>query len=137
MAARDDREERWSAEVWRAAALVVLLAGLQLGACGLQWQRGFRPGVTSASRVAYSWDMFATPIDRCALRWSPALPVAGGVGQLSDVGRPLEWTPVFDSVAQYQAAGRAGCALADAPTRVVLQCFLADGGVLHDQFDCP
>ena len=124
-------------EAWRAALVVGLLATVQLAACVTQLVRGFRPGRVSAGRVAYSWDMFAAPIDRCDLQWNPPLPVAGGVHRLTDVGAPLEWSPVFDTVEQYVKAGQAGCNLATVPTHVRLHCFLADGGRASPEFDCP
>src|SRR5687767_12699997 len=89
----------------RVAAFVGLLAAGQLAALGLQFARGFVPFRRAPGRVPYSWDMFATDIERCDVRWDPPVVVGGRrIASLRDSGLPFEWDRAFASAGWYGAA---------------------------------
>jgi hypothetical protein len=120
-------------------ALLAFLAGLQLRAEAGQIAAGFRPFAHPPARVAYSWDMFAIRLDRCAVQWEPPLAIDGRlVSTWRDRVWPIEFDSVYNDVHSYDSVARAACAYRTAPaTEARLQCFLADGGVDEHSFECP
>jgi hypothetical protein len=122
------------------AAVLVALAAPQLVATGSQFVRGFRPMRRAPARVALSWDMFATRIERCAVAWDPPLHTPyGPIGRLRDVGRRLEWDVVQDTVDDYETLALDVCRWA-APgrrTHVTLRCVAPAGHEVVGDFDCP
>src|SRR5262249_46345543 len=119
-------------------AFLAALAALQLFGLALQFHYGYRPFVRPPRRVAFSWDMFSTPIVRCDVRWDPPLRVGERtVRSLSDTGWVLEWDAVYGSEAAYRAGARGGCASAAGPTVAHLRCFAVDGGTSSDDVVCP
>ena len=121
------------------AALLALLAGLQLHAEIEQVESGFRPFSHAPARIAYSWDMFAIRLDRCAVRWDPPLTIDGRpVRSWRDRVWPIEFDSIYNDVGRYDQVARAACAYRSEPrTRVSLECYLGDGGVEDHGFDCP
>ena len=119
--------------------LIAALAGLQVRAEIGQIAAGFRPFVHPPSRVAYSWDMFAIRMDRCAIRWDPPLSIEGQqVARWRDRVWPIEFDSVYNDIRSYEIVSTAACAYRSAPATVVtLQCFLGDGGVDEHSVDCP
>jgi hypothetical protein len=119
------------------AAFLSLLGLAQAGALVAQVVRGYRPFIHAPDRVVLSWDMFSTAISRCDVRWDPPLDVGGRpVARLHDTGLPIEWDPVYDHVADYQATAAIGCTRAARGTTVTLLCFTSDGETVHDAFHC-
>jgi hypothetical protein len=116
---------------------VVGLFGVQLYALGRQVASGYRPFGPPPLRVALSWDMFATRIERCDVRWDPPLPVRGGLDRFSRLARPIEWFPVLDRVASYRRMATGACRLARVPTRISLRCWLPDGTRPEETLPCP
>lgn len=121
------------------AVLLAALAALQVHAEIGQFAAGFRPFVHAPSRVAYSWDMFAIRMNRCAVRWDPPLTIDGQrVASWRDRVWPIEFDSVYNDVRSYEIVSTAACKYRSAEaTRVVLQCFLSDGGVDEHSLDCP
>jgi hypothetical protein len=121
------------------AVLLAVLAGVQVRAQVAQWAGGYRPFAQAPSRVAYSWDMFAIRMDRCAVRWSPPLSIGGAsVARWSDREPPVEFDTVYNDVRSYEAVATAACAYRTArDTVTTLECFLGDGGTDERSIDCP
>lgn len=132
MGAPADRRPRFVA----AALALVFLP--QLGALALQVHRGFVPfGSTVPDRVALSWDMFATDVVRCDVRFDPPAPMAhGDFSSLRAASSPLEWDIAAHSVEGYRAVVDALCEKAGPPLRASLVCFHSDGSVSRDEIRC-
>jgi hypothetical protein len=119
------------------AAFLAALALPQAAALVMQIHIGFRPFAHAPVRVPLSWDMFATAISRCDVRWEPPLNIGGHpVGSIHQTGQPLEWDPVYDRVEDYVVAARMGCAYATPHTLATLQCFTSDGRTVRDALVC-
>ena len=118
------------------AFFLTAMAVVQIRAMLGQFQRGFVPFRTPPSRVPFSWDMFAIPIARCDVEWTPALPVRGGLHHLRELGAPVEWDPIYNVPEGYFAAAVAGCSLRGTPTIVRVSCVTAQGR-LERGFACP
>jgi hypothetical protein len=118
------------------AAFLAALAALQVRALVTQFLDGFRPFAEAPSRVLFSWDMFAVPITRCTIEWSPEVLMGGQtVRHLHDRGRALEWDPVLDQATDYGRIAQGVCAHAPG-TRVMLSCFYEDGSETADETEC-
>jgi hypothetical protein len=121
--------------VYVAGFLSVLVLA-QATALVTQVARGYRPFRDAPTRVPLSWDMFATAITRCDVRWDPPLVNEGHViARLRDAGMRFEWDPVYDFLADYVTTARIGCARAPEST-VTLLCFTSAGETVHDAFRC-
>lgn len=119
------------------AGFVLVLALVQGRALAQQYVSGYRPFGHPPSRVAFSWDMFATAITRCDVEWSPPLQVGDRtVGHLRDSGRTFEWDPVYDSVEGYTGAAHYGCAFGNAATTATVRCVTFEGKLVNDAFRC-
>lgn len=119
------------------AVFLALLFLPQAYALTRQFRLGFRPLGPAPVRVALSWDMFATNIQRCRLAWYPPVPAPGGtLASLADLTPTLEWDVVSDSVEGYESLARWGCGYALRPTRVGLRCFTTAGREEDHVFDC-
>jgi len=123
---------------WVIAAFLALLVSVQLGAVGQQFTLGYRPFVHAPARVPLSWDMFAQPIERCELRWTPPLQIYGReVHAMPELGPRFEWDAVLDYSEDYEQLGLQACAEFGAPnTSVELTCFLPEGRTLHREVPC-
>ncbi len=129
----------------RAAYVVVLLLGLaapKVWAEIEQVRLGFRPLRTSPTRVAYSWDMFSTPVERCDVHWDPPLPIDGrAISQMSERGAPIEFDTVYDSREDYRGFAEGACstfaARGPTPTTITLRCARMDGTVEETRELCP
>ncbi|MCL2450695.1 MAG: hypothetical protein FWD17_17245 [Polyangiaceae bacterium] len=121
------------------AGLLALLAFVQIRAQVGQFAAGFRPFARAPARVAYSWDMFAIHMSRCAVSWDPPLAIDGrSVATWRDRLWPIEFDSVYDDVGAYDNAARAACAYRSSPsTEAKLECYLANGGVDEHSFACP
>jgi hypothetical protein len=130
---------------------VALLVVTQAVAMGAQFASGYRPFGQAPIRVPLSWDMFATAISRCDVRWDPPLRTPPQedleqsrrpglwfhpLARLRDTGLPLEWDIVYDHVDDYEAAAHFGCTRATRGTLVTLLCFTSEGETKHDAFRC-
>lgn len=113
------------------------LFGLQLVALARQLAAGYRPFGQPPVRVALSWDMFATRIERCDVRWDPPLPVRGGLSRFADLAQPIEWFPVLDRMESYRRMALGACRLARAPTRIHIRCWRPDGTRPEQELACP
>jgi hypothetical protein len=118
--------------------LFYLVAAFQLTMLTRQFALGFRPLRHDPQRVCFSWDMFATPVVRCDLRWDRPI-VLGGcqVSALSDLNAPIEWNVILDTLAAYRHFAATSCKLSPAPQSVELQCFLPNGTVRKERYVCP
>ena len=99
---------------WRllgVLALAALLVFVQGRAVLGQFQRGFRPFGHPPTRVAWSWDMFSIPIERCVMSFDP--PVSTPERRLasfrSEVRAPFEWDFADNSVAGYKDFAKVLC----------------------------
>jgi hypothetical protein len=117
---------------------IVLLTLVQLTAIGLQFARGFRPFRRPPSRVPFSWDMFANPLERCQLIWTPPLHTPGvPLASLRQAGLRWEWDIIFDRVSAYEFFARAVCRQwGDRSAVAELNCFLPDGTEEYRAFPC-
>jgi hypothetical protein len=122
------------------AYVATFLAALvlpQAAALVAQLHSGYRPFGHAPVRVPLSWDMFATAISRCDVRWQPPIDVGGRlVSSIQQTGQPLEWDPVYDRVEDYVVAARMGCTHAPPHAVATLQCFTSDGRTVRDAFLC-
>jgi hypothetical protein len=115
--------------------LLALVLGLpQLVGFASQFAGGFRPFGTAPGRVTLSWDMFATRIERCGINWNPPLP--GGVAELNQKSRVIEWQAVADTRARYERIAAWACAKFHQPGRALLTCFLPSGKEESRVVDC-
>lgn len=126
----------------RAVYVGVVLGGLalpQLAAQEEQVRRGYRPFVTSPMRVSYSWDMFATPVERCAVTWDPPLQVDGRtVSSMSDRSPPLEFDTVYDDREDYRGFAYDACAHFGRPgTTMTFRCAMPSGVIEETRELCP
>ena len=127
-----------AARPWLIAAFLALLVSVQLVALGQQFALGYRPFVHPPARVPLSWDMFAQPIERCELRWTPPLRIYGReVHAMPELGPRFEWDAVLDYSEDYEQLGLDACAEFGEPdAHVVLTCFLPEGRTLHREVPC-
>ncbi len=122
----------------RAVLLIAALALAQAWAFGVQLAGGFRPFGPAPGRVPLSWDMFAPELERCDVRWTPAIDGPyGPAASLSELGTRLEWNVVYPSADTYERVALGLCAHARAPTRVHLTCFAMDGRAEERDDVCP
>lgn len=127
---------------WRAAYVLVLclsLATLQIRAAVIQLRGGYRPLGQAAKRVDFSWDMFAVPIERCAVTWDPALSIEGKrVVHWRDRGTYLEWDTAMANSESYEQEAVDACDYRTAPvTFVHMSCVRSDGSENETLFRCP
>jgi hypothetical protein len=119
--------------------LVLALAIPQAWAQVEQVRTGYRPFVTSPTRVSYSWDMFSTAVERCDVHWDPPLQVEGRpVSAMSDRSAPVEFDTVYDDRKDYRAFAFDACASFGRPaTTVTMRCALPNGTVEETHEPCP
>jgi hypothetical protein len=119
--------------------LVGVLAAAQLAAQMEQVAEGYRPFGQAPKRVAFSWDMFAVDIDRCAVTWDPPLVIDGrSVARWRDPGTYLEWDAVMSNREAYEVVARVACLYrSQRPTTVTMTCASSDGTLKDERFDCP
>ena len=109
-------------------AVLAVLVIVQGWALARQFALGFRPFRHAATRVPFSWDMFAIDIERCDVRWSPSLSPKDGralrVARISELSPTPEWNPVFETSAQYARFAQAACErFGDYGAHATLTCF--------------
>ncbi len=126
----------------RLVYVIVLLGGLvvpQVWAQVDQVRSGYRPLRTAPTRVAYSWDMFSTSVERCVVRWDPPLHVEGEtVAEMNDRSPPIEFGTVYDDRASYRGFALDACATFGAPgTTITMRCALPNGTVEETRESCP
>lgn len=119
--------------------LTCVLVTLQLGAQGVQLARGYRPFGRPAMRVAFSWDMFAVGIERCAVSWDPPLFIEGkSIARWRDRGTYFEWDNAMANVEGYEQTAVDACDYRTAPvTMVRMSCINSDGDASETRFRCP
>jgi hypothetical protein len=117
----------------------LFLATLQLRAEVLQFRGGYRPFGQAAKRVDFSWDMFAVPIERCAVSWDPALSIEGKrVVHWRDRGLYFEWDTAMANPESYEAEALDACDYRTAPvTFVEVSCIRSDGAKSDTRLQCP
>ena len=120
-----------------ALVFVVLLAAPQVVAFGVQLARGWVPFGEPPDRVPLSWDMFAPAVERCDVRWTPAIQGPyGPVTSLRELGTRLEWNVVYASADTFERVALGLCRHAPQPTHVHLVCFTMDGRSEERDDDC-
>jgi hypothetical protein len=119
--------------------LCAILVVVQLRAQALQLVAGYRPFGHAATRVAFSWDMFAVGIQRCAVTWNPPLSVEGkSIVRWSDRGTYFEWDNAMSSIDGYEQEALDACDYRTAtPTMVEMSCINSDGERSASRFRCP
>jgi hypothetical protein len=119
--------------------LVAALAAPQVRAQVRQVRFGYRPFSTSPGRVSYSWDMFATRVERCDVRWDPPLVVDGrSVSHMSDRSAPVEFDTIYDDREDYRGFAYDACArFSTGPTMTTLRCALPSGQLVELHDPCP
>jgi hypothetical protein len=120
------------------AALLGVLAVVQVRAQVLQLEAGYRPFAHAPDRVPFSWDMFAIRLDRCVVGWDPPLAIEGQkVARWHDRLPALEFDTVFNDAQWYASAAQRACMYrTEQQTKAMLQCFSSDGQVHEYVFDC-
>jgi hypothetical protein len=122
---------------WLVLGFLAGLIAIQVTAMATQFRHGFVPFKVAPTRVPFSWDMFAIPIERCGIEWDPGLPIGNGtVPSLRSLAPALEWDPVYNVVADYLAVARFSCVFRKAPTRVRMAC-MTGHRTFDYAFDCP
>jgi hypothetical protein len=117
--------------------LFYLVALLQLSMLTRQFVLGFWPLRHDPQRVSFSWDMFATTVVRCDLRWDSPVVLGGRhLSALSDLNAPIEWNVIFDTLESYRLFAATSCSLSPAPQSVDLHCFLPNGTVRRERHVC-
>lgn len=110
-------------------AVIGTLVFIQVRAQLKQYESGFRPMKQEPTRVAFSWDMFAIRIERCAITFSPPLRSRDGertVRSFSDLSPLIEWNPVYNQTSHYAGFAQRLCSQYSPPDeeiRVRLVCF--------------
>jgi hypothetical protein len=134
----EPQSRRLASAPWLVTSFLVAILSIQAVAFARQFQRGFVPLHAAPGRVPFSWDMFAVPIERCGIEWTPGLVFGEGKAYptLRSMAPTLEWDPVYDTVADYLEAARFGCGLTTVRTHVRLTC-MTRHGVSDYAFDCP
>ncbi len=120
-------------------ALCFTLIILQLRAQVVQLRAGYRPFGQAAKRVAFSWDMFAVRIERCAVTWDPPLFIEGKrVARWRDRGTYFEWDTAMANAEGYEQEALDACDYRTAPsTTVGMACVNSDGDTSETLFRCP
>jgi hypothetical protein len=118
------------------ALFLAALIGLQADALATQFRHGFSPLRAAPERVAFSWDMFSIPIERCGISWEPALAIGAGYKTLREFAPRLEWDPLYNEVGDYLETARLTCHLREAASHVRVACITAHGFEQH-VIDCP
>lgn len=121
-----------------AAIIVFGLIIIQSGAFILQFREGFIPRKTVPVRVAFSWDMFATRIERCNATFTP--PLAGLDPPLESLAKrsaPFEWMAICEPYEGCIAASKWACGFAQSPTLVQIECYIPEGHKVVNEFECP
>jgi hypothetical protein len=119
--------------------LCFMLVALQLRAQVLQVSAGYRPFGRAPKRVAFSWDMFAGGIERCAVAWDPPLSIEGKrVARWRDRGTYFEWDNAMANVESYEQTALDACDYRTAPATIVrMSCINSDGNASETWFRCP
>jgi hypothetical protein len=120
-------------------ALSAVVIVVQVRAQALQVAGGYRPFGRAAKRVAFSWDMFAVRIERCAVTWDPPLLIEGKrVARWRDRGTYFEWDTAMADLDGYEQEALKACDFVTAPgTMIQLSCVNSDGGRSAERFRCP
>ncbi len=117
---------------------LVALALVQATMFAKQFYLGFVPMRTEPQRVPLSWDMFATRVERCNLRWDPPVRIEHTLWRdFSELHAPLEWQVIFDRTATYRTFARETCRYTKVPTRILLHCHLPNGTQTDETLACP
>ena len=116
-----------------------MLVGVQLSAQALQLRAGFRPFGPPGKRVAFSWDMFAVGIERCAVTWDPPLAIEGKtISRWRDRGTYFEWDTAMSNVDGYEQVALDACDYRTAtPTVIQVSCITSHGERSASRFRCP
>lgn len=120
------------------AAFLFLLALPQVVGFTTQFVEGFVPFKTAPGRVIFSWDMFAPPIERCALKWLPPLKIGKSViSNFNQMGTTIEWDIAFERVQDYLDAAVKYCSKwGIRGNKAQIDCFHLDGTISHNEFAC-
>jgi hypothetical protein len=118
-----------------AALYLAPLVVVQVWAIGAQVASGWRPFGHPPSRVAFSWDMFAVHVERCAVRFDPPIEIGGrSYPTYASMRPPIEWDVVWNEEADYEAVARdLAC---EHETAAELTCFVANGAETHHRVAC-
>ena len=116
--------------------LVLVLAFVQARAIVGQFQEGFRPFGHPPTRVAWSWDMFSVPIERCVMRFDPPIEFSGRrMGSFRSAVRvPFEFDIAMNRVDDYKAVALSLCEN-KSTSHVQLSCS-TPRGPRQDRVDC-
>jgi hypothetical protein len=117
------------------ALFLACVIAVQASALATQFADGFLPLRAAPGRVAFSWDMFSIPIQRCGMTWEPKLAIGPGYETLRSLAPALEWDPVYNSVEDYVSVARLTCQPVFGATRVIVDCVTARGFEQH-VIDC-
>jgi hypothetical protein len=119
--------------------LCLLLVTLQVRAQVVQLGAGYRPFGHAAKRVDFSWDMFAVPIERCAVAFDPPLSIEGkSVVHWRDRGTYFEWDNAMADAEGYEQLAADACDYRTAPvTTFRMSCIKSDGRVRDAWLQCP
>ncbi|MGZ3649905.1 MAG: hypothetical protein ACXVB9_08005 [Bdellovibrionota bacterium] len=118
-------------------AVLLLLGVGQAAGLTRQFQRGFRPFRAAPGRVAFSWDMFATRIERCSLTWdNPIFETNGAFFDLRQKSRTIEWQAIADSRGAYRNIAAWVCSRYHQPFHALLHCYLPDGKEETSAIEC-
>jgi hypothetical protein len=119
--------------------LCLMFVVLQLSAQIVQLRSGFRPFGHAPKRVAFSWDMFAGGIERCAVAWDPPLSIEGKrIARWKDRGTYFEWDTAMANVESYEQTALDACDYRVAPATIVrMYCINSDGNASESWFRCP
>jgi hypothetical protein len=114
-----------------------LISLFELVSLGRQFTQGFRPFLNEPVRVNFSWDMFATRVERCTMQWAPALNVPRpDFSSLRQLGSRYEWDIIYDHAEDYRMLARWVCSVGNSATRIKLHCFFPNGTESNDEIHC-
>ena len=131
------RGSRYGIRRWLPLLVAGALALSQVSALALQFARGFRPFGSPPSRVLFSWDMFAVPVERCDVRWSKPIRRRGAkLLRYRDLSLPFEWRPMHNSIAHWSAFAQSSCLYSPSGQEVELRCFHSDGRTTDHHHRC-
>jgi hypothetical protein len=118
-------------------SFVLFISVFQVIPFGVQFVHGFRPFGREPIRVPFSWDMFATRVERCSIKWDPPIRGPGsGFSSLRQLGTLLEWDDIEDHIEDYRHIARWVCFVGSKTTRIRLHCFLPTGIETDDEIKC-
>jgi hypothetical protein len=132
----ESKAERLTRSPVVVALFLAALIALQVDALWTQFQHGYSPLRAAPERVAFSWDMFSIPIERCGISWEPALAIGPGYKTLRAFAPRFEWDPLYNEVGDYLDVARLTCHLREAASKVRVACITARGFEQH-VIDCP